>query len=56
MDATLHIRLNSNLRNELELLSKDRNIKLSVVIREALETYIETSSIINQTKISVENF
>lgn len=43
MDATLHIRLNSNTKDELEFIAEDKGIKMSVVIREALEEYTDTN-------------
>lgn len=53
MDATLHIRLNSNIKDELESIANDRNIKMSVVIREALEEYTDINK---QTKIILDRF
>lgn len=39
MDATLHIRLDSDLRDELEYIAENNDTKISAIIREALEDY-----------------
>lgn len=38
-DATLHIRLDSDLRDELEYIAEKDDRKISAIIREALEDY-----------------
>jgi antitoxin component of RelBE/YafQ-DinJ toxin-antitoxin module len=59
MDATLHIRLDSALKKELEKCAIAYNIKLSNVIRVALEEYAykdhETSTN-TLSKINSDNF
>lgn len=58
-NATLHIRLEKNLKNELEKISNIYGTKLSTTIRLALEDYacrkheITTKQI---SKINMENF
>lgn len=59
MDATLHIRLDSALKKELEKYAISYNIKLSNIIRVALEEYAykdhETTTH-TLSKINLENF
>jgi antitoxin component of RelBE/YafQ-DinJ toxin-antitoxin module len=59
MDATLHIRLDSALKKELEECAVFYNIKLSNVIRIALEEYAykdhrQTTNTLS--KVNLENF
>jgi predicted DNA-binding protein len=55
-DSTLHIRLNIALKEELEEIAKRFSVKPAVVVREALEDYVNsnpapTTSIINIDKL-----
>lgn len=58
-DTTLHIRLDSNLKEELEFISKSKKVGLSKIIRVALEEFveynIENSDLNKETKILIEN-
>lgn len=59
MDATLHIRLDSALKKELEKHAIAYNIKLSNVIRIALEEYAyedHQASTNTLSKINADNF
>jgi len=40
-DAAVHFRLPSEVLAELEKIATDRKVKVSVVIRAALETYVK---------------
>lgn len=44
MESTIHIRLNQFLREELEKISEENEIKLSNVVRTALEDYVNNYS------------
>lgn len=55
-DSTLHIRLNVALKEELEEIAKRFSVKPAVVVRVALEDYVNsnpapTTSIINIDKL-----
>lgn len=53
-DSTLHIRLNSDLRNELDLIAENRGEKLSTIIREALEDFADSTLSPVKTKILID--
>lgn len=53
-EATIHIRLDGTLRDQLTSIAESNNKKLSVVIREALEQY--TGYTDNNSKILLDKF
>lgn len=55
-DATLHIRLEKSLKEELEKIAKAYNIKFSNIIRTALEEYAYKDHEVTTTKINTNNF
>ena len=58
-DATLHIRLEKNLKQELENIGVIYDIKLSNVIRVALEDYVNSNHEVTtntMSKINPANF
>jgi antitoxin component of RelBE/YafQ-DinJ toxin-antitoxin module len=54
MDATLHIRLHKDLKEELEGIGDELDIKLSNVIRMALEEFAENHIAPTTTKINLD--
>lgn len=56
MEATLHIRLDSVLRGELEQIAQNQDEKLSKIIRQALEEFALRKKINDSTKILLDRF
>lgn len=59
-DATIHIRLEKSLKEEIEEIAKNFAVKPAVIVRMALEDYINsnpspTTTIIQSSKINLEN-
>lgn len=59
-DATLHIRLEKSLKEEIEEIAKNFAVKPAVIVRMALEDYVNsnpspTTTIMQSSKINLEN-
>ena len=60
MEATLHIRLDSQLKKEIEAIASSFSVKPAVIIRNALEDYVNTrpapTTEVATSKINIDAF
>lgn len=56
LEATLHIRLDSSLKADIEKIATSFSVKPAVIVREALERYVEANPQPSTSKINLDNF